>query len=61
MKMYKTTAHDPEVGAARVYAIANHPAQAKIDCYRELCKYLQSSPRWVGAGEFTIDTQEVKE
>lgn len=58
MMLYKATAYDPQVGAPRVWAVAESSAQAQIECYKELCKYLQSSHRWVKAGEFKVLVEE---
>lgn len=57
--MYRTTAHDPELGIPRVYGEADNPAQAKINCLAELCKYLQNTQRWAEMGEFGLETHKI--
>ncbi len=51
---YRAIARDPEIGAPRVSGAGDTPEEAQINCLKRLCKYLQESPRWVGAGEFKL-------
>jgi len=56
---YTAIAYDPEIGAPRVSGAGDTPEEATISCLKRLCKYLQESVRWVGAGEFKLKIKKI--